>query len=196
VSAPGAGPPAADALARLQGAYEATASIPADASDLPLDERLASVAAAPGAATTIKLPQPPRPGGTGGVFAETGSAVPEAVVSARSVPAGALRQTLDLGPPWDVCANGCFDAGSLAIIPYGNHGGGWPWHAGSRRPRQAPVRGPSGAASAAPAGSAGTALLGLVCALLMMAGRRWSRLPSLPEAWRPTPLLALPERPG
>jgi hypothetical protein len=176
-------------------APDESAGILADTSDSPLDGGLTSVAAAPGAATTLPLPKPTRSRVTGGGFAETGSRV-QAGMSATSVPPGALRATLGFGPPEGACANGCFDAGALAIIAYGGHGGASPRDAGFQQPEPFPVRGSSAGASASSAGSAGGALLGLVCALSLMAGRRWWRLLLPPEAWRATSSLALPERPG
>jgi hypothetical protein len=66
----------------------------------------------------------------------------------------------------------------------------------ARVPAPAPIGAVGGAAVGASAATAGIALVALACALLIALVGGWSRVVLLFEAYRPTVVLALPERPG
>jgi hypothetical protein len=130
------------------------------------------------------------PGATPPLTHEAG-AVPRAVSAFPQPP------RLHGGSALRGCTVDCFTSDSTTSVRSDADQPSSPRTSGSPAPSRAPVKTPAGTASAAAAGSAGGALLGLCCALLLIAYPRWSRrLWSPDQSRRSMIVIALPERPG
>jgi len=151
-------------------------------------------------------PGPPHPAGTD-LGSDLGLGSPGAPITetARSilltdVPAKASQRStrpvaLSLPDLEGACTTACLTVGTPGTSrhPRGQRPAGQP---SSPPPGEKTPLASTGAASASSAGAAGGAVLGVLCVLLLMAVKRWSRLLQPPLLWRPAPALSLPERPG